>query len=232
MSTHRSSERVASSTARAKRILVVDDHPVVHEGLERILSVESDLTMCGKAATVREAVALVDKLKPDLIISDLTFPEGSGLELVKDIKALHPEIPVLVMSMHDELIYAERVLRAGGRGYLMKDTASDFLIAAIHKILGGGVHASSAVTEHFLHSLSEGGKRQASFPLKRLSDREIEVFELMGNGKSTQEIAGQLHISPRTVDAHRAHIKDKLGLADSAQLTRYAIRWMESGPVE
>lgn len=224
-----------SSRPAAKRILIADDHPVVREGIGQILSLEPDMEVCGKAATVTEALALVEKLKPDLVMTDLTFPERSGLELIKDLKVLCPEIPVLVMSMHDEMIYAERIFRAGGRGYLMKEIAGEFVVQAIRKILDGGVYASSAVTDHFLESMSGvggSGGQKASFPLGRLTDRELEIFEQLGNGKDSHEIAESLGISPRTVDAHRSHIREKLGLSDSAELTRYAVRWIESGALE
>lgn len=216
-----------------KRIIIADDHPVVREGFEHIISVQENLEVCGKAASVREALALVEKLKPDLVVADLTFPERSGLELIKDLKSLHPEIPVLVMSMHDEMIYAERVLRAGGRGYLMKDSAADFLVEAIWKVLNGDAFTSQAVIGHLLRAIAgEPDQQIGSFPLKRLTDRELEVFEQIGNGKSTQEIAERLQLSPRTVDTRKSHIRKKLGLADTAVLNRYAVRWVESGALE
>jgi DNA-binding NarL/FixJ family response regulator len=216
-----------------KRILIVDDHPVLREGIVHVLQAEKDLEVCGQAGSVSEAIRMVEATKPDLVLTDLTLPGRSGIELIKDLKTLAPQLPILVMSMHDEMIYAERVLRAGGRGYLMKETAADLLIDAIHKVLKGGIFASPAVTNHFLDSLSMGERnRTASFPLKRLTDRELEVFEKIGNGENTQRIAEQLSISPRTVDAHRSHIREKLGLGDSSTLTLYAVRWIESGSLE
>ena len=204
------------------------------EGIVHILESEDDLEVCAKAGTASDALALAETAKPDLVLTDLTLPGRSGLELIKDLKALHPHIPVLVMSMHDELIYAERVLRAGGRGYVMKETASDLLVEAIRRVLDGGVFASQAVTEHFLEAVSSGGDKtsKSSFPLERLTDRELEVFEQIGNGNNTQQVASQLSISPRTVDAHRSHIREKLGLSDSSELTRYAVRWVESGSID
>lgn len=214
------------------RILIADDHPAMREGLAAILSVEDDFEVCGKASSVSEALDLARNLKPDLVITDLAFPERSGLELVKDLKILQPETPVIVMSMHDETIYAERVFRAGGRGYLMKESSSETIIEAVRKILKGGVWASQKVTDLFLYSLSWGAeKKEATFPLKRLTDRELEVFESIGKGGSSQDIADSLNISARTVDAHRAHIREKLGITDSTELTRYAVRWIESGTI-
>jgi DNA-binding NarL/FixJ family response regulator len=213
-----------------KRILLVDDHPLLREGLGRLIDRESDLNVCGMAGTVQEALAMVESLKPDLVIADLTLPGRNGLELIKDLVATHPELPIIVLSMHDELIYAERVLRAGGRGYVMKDAPSERLIEAIRTVLGGGVFASQTVTNHFLMALSSvKGTPAPGFPLERLTDREMEVFELIGRAKCNQDIASRLGISPRTLDAHRAHIREKLGIGDGSELTRYAIRWVEVG---
>jgi DNA-binding NarL/FixJ family response regulator len=213
-----------------KNILIVDDHPVLLEGLEKVIELEEELRICGKAGSVKEALTLVEEAQPDLVLTDLTLPGRNGMELIKDLKAAHPDLPVLVMSMHDEMIYAERVLKAGGRGYVMKEAPSGQLLEAIRKVLGGDVFASQAVTNHFLHALSAGkGRAKASFPLERLTDREMEVFELIGKGRGNFDIATQLVISPRTVDAHRVNIRKKLALADGTELTRYAVRWIESG---
>lgn len=215
------------------RILLVDDHPLLREGLSRLIAAEPGMSVCAMAGSVQEALAAVESEKPDLIVSDLTLPGRNGLEFIKDLGAIHPEIPVIVLSMHDELVYAERVLRAGGRGYVMKDTPPDRLLEAIRTVLAGGIFASQTVTNHFLKALSSGkNMSQPSFPLERLTDREMEVFELIGQAKSNHEIASRLGISPRTLDAHRAHIREKLGLADSNELTRHAIRWVEVGLME
>lgn len=215
------------------RILLVDDHPLLREGLARLISGESGMTLCGTASSVQEALAMVEAEKPNLVITDLTLPGRNGLELIKDLGATHPEIPTIVLSMHDELFYAERVLRAGGRGYVMKDAPPDHLLKAIRTVLDGGVFASPAVTSHFLQALSPGSTQtKPSFPLERLTDREMEVFELIGKAKSNHDIACRLGISPRTLDAHRAHIREKLGLGDGNELTRYAIRWVEIGMIE
>lgn len=216
-----------------KRIVLVDDHPLLREGLKRLISSQQGLTVCGTAGTVQEALSLVQSDKPDLVITDLTLPGRNGLELIKDLCASHQGIPVIVLSMHDEMIYAERVLRAGGRGYVMKDSPPERLIEAIRVVIDGGVFASQTVTSHFLKALSNGRTpSKPSFPLERLTDREMEVFELIGHAKSNHEIASQLGISPRTLDAHRAHIRVKLGLSDGNELTRHAIRWVEVGMIE
>ncbi len=216
-----------------KNILLVDDHPVLREGLGRLIEAEPSLSVCGMAGTVQDALSLVELKKPDLVVTDLTLPGRNGLELIKDLGAIHPEIPVLVFSMHDELIYAERVLRAGGRGYVMKDTAPERLLDAVRIVLEGGVFASQNVTNHFLKTISGGkGPLKPSFPLERLTDREMEVFELIGHALGNHEIASRLGISPRTLDAHRSHIREKLGLEDGNELTRHAIRWVEVGMIE
>jgi DNA-binding NarL/FixJ family response regulator len=185
------------------------------------------------AGSVQEALAAVEAEKPDIIVTDLTLPGRNGLELIKDLGAIHPEIPVIVFSMHDESVYAERVLCAGGRGYVMKDAAPDCFLEAIRTVAAGGISVSQSVTHLFLNALSAGKHSiQAGGSLKRLTDREMEVFELIGQAKSNHVIADRLGISPRTLDAHRAHIREKLGLADSNELTRHAIRWVEVGLME
>jgi len=217
-------------TSVAKSVLVVDDHPLMREGLVLTINTQPGLHVAGTAGNAREALTLVETLHPDLVITDLTLPGRNGLELIKDLVALLPDLPVIVVSMHDEFLYAERVLRAGGRGYVTKDAPPERLILAIRTVLDGGVFASQALTNHFLKSLSSRkGVAGSSFPLECLTDREIEVFELIGNAKSYHEIASRLGISLRTLDSHRTHIRQKLGLADSNELTRHAIRWVEAG---
>ncbi|MDP3850351.1 MAG: response regulator transcription factor [Luteolibacter sp.] len=222
-----------SDNNRISKILLVDDHPLLREGLGRLITAETGLSICGMAGSVQEALAHMDSDLPDLIITDLTLPGRNGLELIKDLGATHPEIPIIVLSMHDEMVYAERVLRAGGRGYVMKDTPPDRLLEAIRVVLAGGIFASQTVTDHLLRTLSSGkNPTKPGYPLECLTDREMEVFELIGHAKSNHEIASQLGISPRTLDAHRAHIREKLGLADSNELTRHAIRWVEVGLIQ
>ncbi len=223
---------ILNRRANMNRILVVDDHPVVCDGLRSIIGAADGLEVCATAASTQEALRQVELTAPDLVLTDLSLPGRNGVELIKDLKSLHPEIPVLVMSMHDELIYAERVLRAGGRGYLMKEAPSDVLLRAIRRVLDGGVFVSEAVADRFLDSLSGTAKHKARFPLQRLTDREMEVFELIGRGKGNQEIATLLAISTRTVDAHKTHIRTKLSLADGNELTCFAVRWIEANARE
>ncbi len=215
-----------------KRILIVDDHPVVREGMARLLEDEPGIEICGSSGTVRDALDLVAKLKPDLVLADMTLPDRSGLELIKDLKVLDPGIPVLVISMHDEKLYAERVLRAGGRGYVMKETASDHLMEAIQRVLRGEIYLSTDASQQLAEAFAGPRKGRSESRIARLTDREFEVFQLIGLGKSTRVLAERLHISPRTVDAHRAHIKEKLGLKDGNGLVRFAVRWVESGDGE
>lgn len=213
------------------RIFLVDDHIVFRHGLASVISTEPDMEICGSVGTAREALDQITKLQPSLVISDLTLPDKSGLELIKDLRPRFPRLPVLIVSLHEELLYAERVLKAGGRGYLMKEK-SDLLIPAIRTVLAGHVYVDPVVLNHFIDVRGEGPTPHYSFPLARLSDRELEVFELIGQGKATGQIASQLHISERTVDAHRTHIRTKLSLSDSNALLRYAVRWVEAGKLD
>ncbi len=212
------------------KILLVDDHPLMIDGVGQLIAAQPLLRVCGIAGSVEEALALMAVETPHLVITDLGLPGRSGLELIKEIGSIHPGLPVLVLSMHDELLYAERVLRAGGRGYVTKNSSTEILIEAITCVLGGGVFASPAVSNHFLRALAPGRDRAGmSFPLERLTAREIEVFELIGQAKGNPEISSQPGISPRTLDVHRANIREKLGLEDGSALIRHAIRWAEVG---
>ncbi len=211
------------------RIFIVDDHPMLREGLTHLIRRHEDFEICGEVGTAAEALDAIPALTPDLVLMDLTLPDKNGLELIKDLRSLCPKVAILVLSMHDEMLYAERVIRAGGRGYIMKESAAHVLVDAMRKILDGGIFLSDQASAHILGALSRSRDSKPRSRLERLTDREFEVFELVGHGKSAHEIAEQLHISPRTVDAHRAHIREKLGLPDSPALMRYAVRWVESG---
>jgi DNA-binding NarL/FixJ family response regulator len=211
-----------------KRVLLVDDHPMMRQGLALLINQQPDLTMCCEAAAAAEAMRLIGTSKPDLAIVDLSLEGSSGLELIKDLQALHPEVPVLVMSMHDESLYAERLLRAGARGYVMKQAGGETVLGAIRCVLSGRVYLSPKMSEKLLDSFTGRRPRGSNSPIEQLSDREFEIFELLGEGKSTREIARQLHLSPKTVDVHRSHIKRKLELKDSISLIRYAVRWIET----
>ncbi|MCB1077923.1 MAG: response regulator transcription factor [Verrucomicrobiae bacterium] len=210
-----------------KRILIVDDHPIMRFGLARLIDEEPDLSVPWEAGTAREALTLLEQDRPDLVLIDMALPDRNGLELIKDIRAAFEGVQCLAISMHDEELYAERVLRAGGRGYVMKEEAPGKLIQAIRRVLDGGVFLSGKMEARIVE-LFAGGEKSGS-PVERLSDRELEVFRLLGEGHGTREIAGKLGISIRTIDAHRAHIKEKLGLRDATELVHQAVRWVETG---
>lgn len=218
----------APNPARRKMILLVDDHPLMRRGQADLLHREPDFTVCGEAGTAREAMEAIAKLKPDLVVVDMGLPDKDGLELIKDIQALHPGLPVLAMSMQDESLYAPRVLRAGGRGYVMKQEGPELLAAAIRTVLSGRVALSPRMSAKILETMVGPVGQVTGGPEARLSDRELEVLRLFGEGWSTDEIAGRLHLSPKTVDVHRGHIKEKLGLKTTPEFTRFAIRWVAS----
>jgi DNA-binding NarL/FixJ family response regulator len=208
-----------------KRILIVDDHPIMRQGLALLVNNDPTLEVCGEAEDASTAVAAAVKLKPDMVIADISLPGRNGLELIKDLHALQPGLPVLVVSMHDESIYAERVLRAGGRGYVMKGEGGQKLLTAIQQVLGGGIFVSENISARILELFS--GRRSGSSPVEKLSDREFEVFQLIGQGRSTRDIAAELHISIKTVEVHRVNIKEKLDLKTASELIHYAVRWVD-----
>jgi len=226
-----SRERKGESTAR-KKILLVDDHPMMRIGVTTLINGEPDLTVCCQSSDAEEALSEIPKCSPDLVITDVTMPGRGGLELIKDIKALRPSLPVLVVSMHDETLHAERALRAGARGYLMKEAGGEKMLEAIRKVLAGQVYVSEKMSARILENLSGGKPRGSSSPIEKLSDREFEVFQLIGQGKSTIEIARQLNLSPKTVEVHRSHLKEKLELKDATSLVRHAVRWVETQQAE
>jgi DNA-binding NarL/FixJ family response regulator len=217
---------------QATKILLVDDHPMMREGLGQIIGSEPDLVVCGEAENAFQALELVGKLKPDLVLADITLPDKSGLELVKDIQAMHPNTPVLVISMHDEALYAERVLRAGGRGYIMKHEGGKKIMQGIRQVLSGQIAVSEKMSARILEIFSGRRTESARSPVENLTDREFEVFRHIGEGVSTKKIAEQMRISAKTVEVHRMNIKAKLNLQTMAELIRYSVRWMESQPNE
>jgi len=216
-----------SPSPALNRVLVVDDHPMTRMGITHLLETLPDLTVCCEASTAPEALSLITSCKPDLIISDLTIPGRGGPEFIRDVKSLAPTLPVLVLSMHDEKLHAERVLRAGARGYIMKEAGSMELIKALRRVLDGQVYVSESMSARIIGCFSERRPRGSSSPIKNLSDREFEVFWLIGEGHSTSQIAERLHLSPKTIDVHRSHIKEKLAINDINGLIRHAVRWVE-----
>ena len=221
----KSAEKKKSAPA-PKRVLIVDDHPFLRIGLCESLEREPGLCVCGAVASVEEALLSIEKQRQDIVVTDLNLPGRNGLELVKDLAVTHPSLPVLVLSMHDEEIYAERCLRAGARGYVMKSEGPEKLANAIRKVLGGEVHLSAKISAQLLGSFSGKKNTHRNSPLAVLTDREFEVFQWIGQGLSTGDIADRLRIGAKTVETHRMHIKTKLHLATAAELTAYAARWV------
>jgi len=210
----------------AKKVFIVDDHPVFRDGLVRIASAIPGLVVCGEADNARDAFEAISKQDPDLVLMDVNLPGKSGLELLQDVQAVRPELPVLVISMHDEKLYAERVLRAGGRGYIMKQEGPDKMREAIAKVLNGQVYASERTTAAILDAFSRPRSSESTSTVGKLTDRELEILRLTGQGKDNRAISLDLHISLKTVDTHRAHIREKLGVKNSTELIHYAVRWV------
>ena len=217
-----------SLAANPKWILVVDDHPMTRAGLAQLINLQPDLKVCCEASNPVEALQKIAKGNPDLVLTDLTMPGRNGTELIKDILALYPGMPILVVSVHDEVIYAERALRAGARGYIMKEAGGQKMLEAVRRVLGGQVYVSERMAATMLNEFAGRRPRGSHSPIERLSDREFEIFQLIGQGKSTREIAHQLALSAKTVDTHRAHIKEKLELTDTTSLICHAVRWFET----
>ncbi len=210
-----------------QRILIVDDHPMMREGLAQLIEHEPDLQAESQADSAAQALQVIAHSLPDLLLLDISLPDKNGLELIKDIQSLHPTLPILVVSMHDELLYAERVLRAGGRGYIMKQEGGKKLMQAIRQVLSGRIYVSEKISAKILESYS-GHNSNSTSPVETLSDREFEVFQLLGQGQGTRQISKHLHISVKTVEVHRANIRKKLHLTSGGELVRYAIRWTEA----
>jgi DNA-binding NarL/FixJ family response regulator len=207
------------------RILLVDDHPLVRERLAEIINREADLTVCGEAEDRHEALAAIPTKRPDLAIVDLTLKNSDGLELIKDIRVRWPKVRMLVVSMHDESLYAERVIRAGALGYITKQEATRKILVAIRRVLAGSVYLNETTAYHIISRLTSRAASVGATPPELLSDRELRVFDLTGCGLSTSEIAARLHIAVKTVETYRARIKEKLKLKDSCELLRLAISW-------
>ncbi|MCA9144029.1 MAG: response regulator transcription factor [Planctomycetaceae bacterium] len=209
-----------------KRILIVDDHPIVRRGLADLVNGEPDFEVCGQAADANEAIECVRLERPDVIICDLTLNGTHGLDLIKRLRSSDPDIKVLVSSMHDELVYAERVLKAGGMGYINKQETVDKLIDAIHAVLAGNVFLSDKMTERLLRRRVGNASDVGDSPVDALTDRELEVFRLFGEGQTTKQVADYLKLSVKTIESHRENIKGKLGLANATELTRRAVEYV------
>jgi DNA-binding NarL/FixJ family response regulator len=212
-----------------KRILIVDDHPVLRRGLAALIESERDLAVCATAATCKSALEAIRESHPDLVIVDLALREGDGLDLVKEIKAHHRELPSLVLSMHDESVYAERSLKAGARGYITKQQLDETVLIAIRCVLDGETYLSDPLKRRLAEKYLSGRILETDSPLSMLSDRELQVFRLIGEGRTTRQIAETLTLSIKTIESHLEHIKNKLNLESSAELAQRATQWVETG---
>ena len=215
----------AENASGKKRILLVDDHPITRQGLKAMIDQQLEIEVCGEADSAPQAIELFEKLRPDLAIIDIALKTSNGIELTKNLKAMVPTFPVLVVSMHDENLYAERAVRAGAMGYVMKQEAGEKVVAAIRHVLQGQIYLSDKIKERMLQRFVNKRGDTAQFSIDTLSDREMEVFQLIGNGYSTRQIAERLNLSSKTIDSYREHLKLKLNLASGAELVRYAIQW-------
>lgn len=220
-------EPAGDATAAAvetRRVMIVDDHPIVRQGLRRLIENEPDLAVCCEAEGANDAKALLRRCVPDAVIVDVSLKQGDGLEVIRDTRAHHPGVALLVLSMHDEAIYAERMLAAGASGYIMKQEASDQFLVALRRVLDGGIYVSEAVGSAMVEKVN-AGHAHAGSPVDSLSNRELQVLNMIGQGLSTRQTAEALHLSVKTVESHRQRIKRKLSLKTSSQLMQYAVNW-------
>ncbi len=211
----------------ATRIYIVDDHPLVRQGLAQIIEKEADMEVCGEAENSPGAMKGVGETNPDVVIVDISLQGNNGLELIKNIKAVYENIPILVFSMHDETIYAQRALRAGAKAYVMKKEPSTKIVDAIHRITKGEIFVSPSVADQVLHQIVNGPNNVSTSPIDRLTDRELEVVQLIGRGLSTREIADSLNLSVKTIESHRAHVKEKLNLRNATELVQFSVQWVD-----
>lgn len=210
------------------KIYLVDDHPLMRKGIAMTLDLEMDFEVCGQAESAEEAISDIPQKKPDIVVVDISLPGMNGIELIKHLKAQNPELLMLVVSRHDEDMYAERAIKAGARGYLMKMEAGEVIVNAIRRILKGQIYLSEEINNKLLMGMMSGGQVGRSSPLEILSDRELEVFELIGNGSTTREISERMHISIKTVESYRTRIKTKLDISTGNELIRQAVQWVAS----
>ena len=214
--------------ALPRRIFIVDDHPIVRQGLALLINREPDLVVCGDAEEANSALQGIENLKPNVVVVDISLNGPDGLDLLKSIRTRDPNLPVLILSMLDELLYAERALRAGASGYIMKQEATEQVLVALRRILGGEIYVSDRMANKMLHRFVGGSAVETRSPITDLTDRELEVFRLIGEGHGTRQIAKDLHISVKTVESYQAHIKDKLSLKNGRELVQRAIQWTVS----
>ena len=212
------------------KVFLVDDHPLVREWLTNLIQQQPDLVICGESDDGPPALQAITAMKPDVIIVDISLKHGSGIELIKNLKVLHPGMAIIVLSMHDERLYAERALRAGARGYIMKSETAKKMVAAIRQVMAGKIYMSDNLTALLAEKFVDGRLSASGSLVEQLSDRELETFQLLGKGFETRQVAEMMKVSMKTVQAHCAHIKEKLKLANAAELLREAVRWQENHP--
>ncbi|MDX2082068.1 MAG: response regulator transcription factor [Terrimicrobiaceae bacterium] len=216
----------ADAAVEKRKVLIVDDHPVFRHGISSLINAEPDLTVCGEAGTSPTALDAMRNLQPDVALLDISLPGTNGIELIKLMKAEQPRLPILMLSMHDESLYALRALRAGALGYVMKAEALNHVISALRKVLKGEIYVSERFSERLIFKAIQSIDGGMGSPVDKLSDRELEVLQLLGRGFGTREIAEELHLSIKTIETHRAHIKEKLGFKDAGEMVRFAIDWV------
>ncbi len=221
-------KQAARQDTGKKRILIVDDHPILRKGLSMLINQEADLVVDGEAEDARRAMEMIESMKPDMVIVDISLPGIDGIELLKMVRLRYPDLPALVVSMHDEALFAERALRAGARGYIMKQEAAENVLTGIRRVLGGEIFVSNRVTTKIVEKFFDSGPGATNSPLDFLSDREFTVFQLIGQGFGTRQIADKLHLSVKTVESYRSHIKEKLKLGSGTDLLKYAIQWVQN----
>ena len=214
--------------ARKARVLVVDDHPIVRQGLSLLIDQQPDLAICGGAKDLPAALEAIATLNPDIIILDISLEGPDGIEVLKNVRLTHPKVPVLILSMHDESVYAERALRAGANGYIMKQEATDKVLEAVRRLLRGEIYISSRIASKILQQVVGGAPTLGQSPIDALTDRELEVFTLIGRGEGTRQIAEKLRLSVKTIESYQAHIKEKLSLRNGHELLQHAVQWANS----
>jgi DNA-binding NarL/FixJ family response regulator len=214
------------------RILIVDDHPIVRQGISQLINQEADLTVCGQAEEAHAALEALAKLQPGFLIIDISLTGPDGLDLLKTIRSRDTAVPVLILSMHDETLYAERALRAGANGFIMKQEATDNVLVAIRRIINGEIYVSDRMAKRMLLQFAGNTTSPKRSPIEGLSDRELEVFRLIGEGHATRKIAEELHLSVKTVETYQAHLKDKLALKTGRELVQHAVRWVTTTQIE
>ena len=223
---------LSETVARKSRVFIVDDHPLVREGLANLINGQDDLIVCGEAEDSGQAIDAIMQARPDVALIDISLKNESGLELVKNLGSQFPLVALIVLSMHDEALYAERALRAGAHGYVMKRETSKSVLTSIRHVLEGGVYVSERVVKSMAHRLRSSREAAARSPVERLSDRELEIFRLLGQGRTTSQIAGDLNLSLKTVQAYCSRAKEKFGVTSLAELLRAAIRWEDASHVK